>query len=1179
MKNLVVKSIIVVCTLILFNNSCFAEIDSKHIRDLFAQNKLEEIENTLNSFEQTTLTDEEQAEVLLYYAELSVEKAQFQEACEYAFKAKKFIPEDNNKLKAQANLYDALSYFLKKDIEKTFSTFDLLEQECIKYDLKEELANIYVFKAYILKVFNKDNEAIDLYNKALPLYIESKNLKKTIDVELLIAEYLNEVGKYDQSLDLALKVLKKNVQLKNPKKEALLYKLLAVVLLAQDEFDQALEYIDKAINLSKMIKDDSILNDAYFWKGMIFISQEKYDLAEELYLKSIEFLSMDYGPDHPIVAPAYVSLSVVYSKQAQYSKALKLSLKAHNIFKKAYGDNHTLTANTYNQIAEAYKNLGQYEKALELYYKSMERIQSNHGSDDINILYIYNNIGSVFFKQQKYHEALDWYNKALLLSKKYFKEDHFSNSKLYNDIALCFDNLGDYDKALEYLNKSLNIINQKNKSNIMMVIGYTNLACLYEKQNKLDKAEEAYLKALKIIEENNLYEHLPAASTYDNFAVFNQKKKNYVKALYYYQEALEIKQKFYGQKNIKMAFAYYRIAGLFNAMNEYEEALKNYKIALELMKTEVNDYYFILLYFDLAHLKLKQKEYKQAITYYKKAMEHYNSMINYTAVKNDKYNFADRSLKISENIIKCFIALNEPKQALFYSDKSRYQDLVNSLSYKKALLSSFIDKNEAKKLEEIEEKYTKMNSLCLQSSIGLQQMDDEASIVAKADNTSCKEEIFVRKELSEYIKQLDKKYPRFSKTRFNSLTSSAQLLEIINNKHLQNTAIIEYYLGEAQLYIFVIFNSKVEVITANYTDKDMENLINKYNKPFRLVSLTPTKGLMIDILKKYDLKTSYDLYQILLEKPIEKLQTIEGFDKDTSIIIVPHKSLYYLSFESLITENIAELKKNNNIAFSEYQDLPYFINNYKVSYLPSLSFLEFIDPNKHVDKDNVLVVGNPDLSITRKYTQSIENLKQLPHSENESKIIHNILGTKSDLFIGDKATEKMIDSKTGDYNTYHFACHGIVNDNNPLYSGLVLSREPYIVEADKNKGYDGILYAYEILNKNFNAKLVVLSACDSGLGKLQSGEGMLGLTKSFLVAGVNSLVITLWKINDESSSLFMKDFYTQLNLNRNQNTLQALRKAKLTMIETVNEDFQSGKYEGISYSHPYFWAPFVYNGY
>jgi len=551
-------------------------------------------------------------------------------------------------------------------------------------------------------------------------------------------------------------------------------------------------------------------------------------------------------------------------------------------------------------------------------------------------------------------------------------------------------------------------------------------------------------------------------------------------------------------------------------------------------------------------------------------------------VKQDTYNLASSNLLVYENMVKCLIQVNKPQLALYYSDMSRYQDLINSMSYKKALLASVIDKNDFNKLEEIENNYKKTQSLCLNSSIDKQLMDDQNSIVGKANSSYCQDETFLRKQLTDYVSELDLKYPQFYKKRFNNLTSPSKFQTIITNKELHNTAIIEYYLAEGNLYIFITFNGTVQVITSNHSDEDIEKLVKQYNKPFRFVSLAPTSGLMIDILKKYDLKTSYELYKILLEEPLDKLKKTKGFNEKTNLIIIPHKSLYYLSFESLITKDIQKIQQKNDIAFSEYSELPYFINDYKISYLPNLSFLEFIHPyipQQAIKEDNMLIIGNPDLTLTKKYNKAARNLKQLPYSETESKVISSILGTQSDLITGDKATEKIVDSKIGQYSNYHFACHGILNDKEPLYSGLVLSRESEILSSEQQKPYDGILYAYEIINKQIKANLVVLSACESALGKLQSGEGMLGLTNAFLVAGANSLVITLWKINDESSSIFMKEFYTQLNANNNQNALELLRNAKLNLMKTTNTDFKSGKYKAISYSHPYFWAPFIYNGY
>jgi CHAT domain-containing protein len=147
-----------------------------------------------------------------------------------------------------------------------------------------------------------------------------------------------------------------------------------------------------------------------------------------------------------------------------------------------------------------------------------------------------------------------------------------------------------------------------------------------------------------------------------------------------------------------------------------------------------------------------------------------------------------------------------------------------------------------------------------------------------------------------------------------------------------------------------------------------------------------------------------------------------------------------------------------------------------------------------------------------------------------------------------------------EYNILHLATHGFINADKPELSGILLAQ-------DTSGHNDGILYSGEMYNLDINADLIVLSACETGLGRLRKGEGIMGLTRALLYAGSKNIVVSLWPVSDRSTSDLMVSFYLHmLNGKKNESYSQWLRKAKLTMIK------------GRKYSHPYFWSPFILVG-
>jgi CHAT domain-containing protein len=291
---------------------------------------------------------------------------------------------------------------------------------------------------------------------------------------------------------------------------------------------------------------------------------------------------------------------------------------------------------------------------------------------------------------------------------------------------------------------------------------------------------------------------------------------------------------------------------------------------------------------------------------------------------------------------------------------------------------------------------------------------------------------------------------------------------------------------------------------------------------------------------------------------------------------------------------------------------PYLLNDFAVSYSPSggvlaslrgrsgnpparKSFLAFADP-AYV-KDKPTEVSQAAEARAGFADQESWKLGPLPESRREVEQIARLFGEdKVSLLLGDEASEQnvKVTGRFKDYRYVHFATHGLLNENRPPYSGLVLSlagplnrqskpaaevRSPgpsqtknvssNSVEGkvDQRTGppaEDGLLQVYEIFDLKLNADLVVLSACESGLGKQVKGEGLVGLTHAFFYAGTSSLLVSLWKVQDRSTADLMVNFYQQLD--RNQDKAAALRGAKLQLIRQKR------------YAHPYYWAPFILTG-
>src|SRR5207237_10037358 len=243
-----------------------------------------------------------------------------------------------------------------------------------------------------------------------------------------------------------------------------------------------------------------------------------------------------------------------------------------------------------------------------------------------------------------------------------------------------------------------------------------------------------------------------------------------------------------------------------------------------------------------------------------------------------------------------------------------------------------------------------------------------------------------------------------------------------------------------------------------------------------------------------------------------------------TICIVPDSFLWNVPFQALMTP-------------SEH----FLIEEHAVYYAPSLSVLREMNRKKGTSEttnSSLIAFANP---VIGRDEQRNADLCPLPEAEQEvSSIAKSFDEKNSRVFIGRDATEKSFKVLAKTYSIIHLATHGVIDNRQPLYSHLLLTR----TEGDLEN--DGRLEARQIMDMNLNADLAVLSACETANGKVAPGEGVIGMSWAFFVAGTRSMVVSQWKINSASTSEFMTAFYQNLHSDKgrtNRNKAEAIREA------------------------------------
>lgn len=396
--------------------------------------------------------------------------------------------------------------------------------------------------------------------------------------------------------------------------------------------------------------------------------------------------------------------------------------------------------------------------------------------------------------------------------------------------------------------------------------------------------------------------------------------------------------------------------------------------------------------------------------------------------------------------------------------------------------------------------------------------------------------------------QTESNYSRFTKTP--ALSDVQQLLD-------DKTAILWWVTTESNLYRFLLSKEQCKVSVTLRKEAKLLPLIKAFRN---------------SILFQHDeifRETAHTLYSRLFPQINKEI---------TSLIIVPEKEMSLIPFEALLTDKVGRKEAG------QYAQYPYLLNQYVVSYDLSLTnfwlrnqwqrpsqtdfvafapiFMEDVKVTDASIQAVKTATGNSEDSEKRNVIVRGNGVTPLPGTKTEVQSIDSLFRSKGLLassFLFSKAGEKSVKAQSiKSSSIIHFATHGFADPYDPSASGLILAEVPTDQE-------DGVLYGFEVLELKLPAQLIVLSACETGLGKVFPGEGSVSLTRNFMLAGANNVVSSLWQVSDVSTQKLMVNFYERLVQNTSLNYSLALSDAKKKLVK-----------EG--FAHPYYWSAFLLHG-
>jgi CHAT domain-containing protein len=885
--------------------------------------------------------------------------------------------------------------------------------------------------------------------------------------------------------------------------------------LSKKNFSKALTIYTLAQNVAEQISDRTGVSLALNRIGTVYTQQGNYARAMEHFQKSLS-ISEALG-DKASIYGRLMNIGNIYRLQGDYTQALTYFRRGLELSEEL-NDKAGIIAGL-EGIGIIYRAQGNYERALEHYQKSL--VISEASANNQRIAAILNNIGNIYNSQSNFARALEYYQKSLAISEAL--ADKLTIAATLNNIGNIYNLQGNYNQALDHYQKSLALGDTGDKAGTANTLN--NIGNSYLAQNNYSQANEYYQKSLVLRE--SLGDKAGIASSLNNIGSMHRLQGNLDQALEYYQKSLALREAIGDKVGIAGVLRY--IAVVYNSQGNNRQAIEAAERATSIARQtgSLRELWQARAAAGKAYRKLNESS--QAREAFEEAIATIETLRTQVAgSEQQQQRFFESKTAPYHDMAELLIAQDRAGEALAYAERAKARVLLDILSSGRAKINRSMTAQEKEQEQQLSGELVFLNNSILRENLR-QKPDATITTDLKARLQRA------RLDGEAFQTNLYSSHPELKVQRGE--------VEIVNLEEAGNlladaeSALLEYMVTDEKTYLFVLTKNgsgnsalpDLRVYLLEIKERDLNERIESFRK--QCASRDP--GFREAAAQMYD----------LLLKPARA--QLRG---KTDLVIVPDLALWELPFQALQT---AENR--------------YLLEEYTISYTPSLTVLrEIVKSRKRSTADpTVLALGNPSLgkqTVERsRMAQRDKELGPLPEAEREAVILGRLYGTgKSRVYVGAEASEEHVKAEASKFGILHFATHGIINNTSPMYSHVLLS------QVNDNANEDGLLEAWEIMNLELKADLVVLSACETARGRVGAGEGVLGFTWGLFVAGCPTAVVSQWKVDSASTTKLMIEFHRNLKLRITKG--EALKRAALKLLRN-NE-----------YRHPFYWAGFVLVG-
>ena len=966
------------------------------------------------------------------------------------------------------------------------------------------------------------------------------------------------------------------------------FSLLALGKIYSDlgEKQKALEYYSQSLPLSRAVGDRAgeavTLNNI----GLVYSDLGENQKSLEYYNQSLPLFRA--AGDRSLEATTLNNIGNVYSDLGENQKALEYYSQSFSLFQ-AVGD-RTGEAATLNSIGNVYSVLGEKQKALEYYSQSLPLFRAvGDARGEATTL---NNIGLVYSALGEKQKALEYYSQSLPLFRAV--GDRSGEAATLANIGLVYSALGENQKALEYYSQSLPLF-QAVGDRTLEARTLNNIGGVYSDLGEKQKALEYYSQSLPL--SRAVGDRSQEATTLNNIGLVYSELREKQKALEYYSQSLPL-SKAVGDRS-QEAHTLNNIGLVYSELGKNQKALEYYSQSLPLSRAvgDLRGEAVTLASIGAVYSELGDNQ--KALEYYSQSLPLFRAvgdrsleavtLSNIAAAKRDRGNLTEAltnietALKIIEDL-RTKISSPELRTSYFASVQNYYQFYIDLLMQlhktnpKSGYDTKAFEASERSRARTLLELLQEANANIregvspelLQKERSLQQQLDalekrRIEVLSPTNQTPQQETELEQQRQTLFAQYQDIQAKiRTTSPRYAALTQPQPLtVSQIKQQILDdNTILLQYSLGNDRSYLWALTKTSItsyelpkraEIETTAKIFRDAVTAPSSRNKPNQVAQANDA------------------ISQIILQPVAAQLG-------QKRLLIVGDGVLNYLPFAALSLPGKSGENRNpplivdhEIVLLPSVSTLGILRQNYNDRRPPNRSLAIFADPVFSANDERVKnsssattqqAVESANHGLSRSRGDKTGQFDRLNFTRQESQIIQALFPansrTESLDFAASRATATS--PNLSQYKIIHFATHGLANSDYPELSGIVMS-----LVDEKGNPLNGFLRLTDIFNLKLAADLVVLSACQTGMGQNIQGEGMVGLTRGFMYAGAQRVVVSLWTVDDRGTAALMSSFYQGM-LQKGLTPAAALRAAQLEMWK--QEKWKS----------PYYWAAFTLQG-